>query len=357
MVGYHAGEQVDLVVFGGGDHQIAFAHVLIFEHGDGRLRRTVDDRGMSEAGSQLLPLLLIGLEDLYVVAAFGFVQHFRKVISHQAAAEDDDVMGIAGSDVQIILHLAHVVHRRQQQHVVAGAEPVAAAGDDQLALMLDAHDDAGHGAAQFGQGSVQAGAAFRQPQLDHGQLPAAQIGNVVGLGIADKLGYFLGGDLFRIDQHVDAQGGEGVAVVQVAVAGRAHPGHRAFDPGPVGQEAGDQIEFVLIGDGNDQVRISYIRLSQGLQLGGVAVDGVDVEMLLHQIQPGAVLVDDGDVMALLAQVGGQGKAHFASADDDRFHVYLPLQARCVADVTVCIRILLNIIANAQNKSKKYLFCG
>jgi hypothetical protein len=86
-----------------------------------------------------------------------------------------------------------------------------------------------------------------------------------------------------------------------------------------GGDAADHIDLVVLGGGQQQIRIRRARLAQALGVGGAALKADHVQRIGELTDPVGIVVDDGDVMALIRQDGGDGVSDLSAAGDDDFH--------------------------------------
>ena len=92
----------------------------------------------------------------------------------------------------------------------------------------------------------------------------------------------------------------------------------------LGDLGGHDVDVVHLGDTTDDVGCFNTGLAQDVAVDRNAcdLDAVDVVCLKHQL---AVAFDNDDVMFQSYKLAGQGRTHFATADDDDLHGFPPFQ--------------------------------
>lgn len=141
-------------------------------------------------------------------------------------------------------------------------------------------------------------------------------------GELEELIGLLGGGLLGIYREGQPQllphGDQLIRVLRVA-----DPGDGVLDAQLFGGEAGQQVELVPAGGGDEHLRLFHAGLPEGGHGGAVAHHGHDVKLLGALGKHLGVGVDDGDVVALAGELRGQGGAHFAVAHDNNVHILPP----------------------------------
>ena len=92
-----------------------------------------------------------------------------------------------------------------------------------------------------------------------------------------------------------------------------------------GDQAADQIDLVLIGDGDHQIGIADAGLDQHTDAGAVALHAQHVHGAFRFPQGAGAGVHHDDVVILLRQRIGDGISHFAVADNNNFHIVPPVK--------------------------------
>ena len=89
-----------------------------------------------------------------------------------------------------------------------------------------------------------------------------------------------------------------------------------------GHLARHHVDFVAVGQRDDDVGLRRAGRFQHRRIGGVARHGADVEAVLQVAQDLLVDVDDGDLVRFLArEMMGCRAADLAGAEDDDFHLH------------------------------------
>ena len=147
-----------------------------------------------------------------------------------------------------------------------------------------------------------------------------EIEHLQGGGVVDELEDVIGNDLFRADDDIDRQHvlAEYLRVRQVVGGADAGDlGGRVEQR--VGNGTGDDVGFVAVGDGQDQVGVLTAGLAQHVRVAGGAGHGAQVEAVLQVGQFLRVGVDDGDGVVFAHQVFGHRRADLTRAENDDFH--------------------------------------
>ena len=91
----------------------------------------------------------------------------------------------------------------------------------------------------------------------------------------------------------------------------------------LGDQAGEQIDLVGVGDGDEHLRVSEAGLLQSANAGGATVDNFGVELLLELRAALGVLVDDGDLVALSNEAGCDERGALAAPGNQDAHEGCP----------------------------------
>ena len=132
---------------------------------------------------------------------------------------------------------------------------------------------------------------------------------------------------FGVDEHVDGHvlaaeelEGRFVAVGPGGVLLGADAGDLARRPEErVADLAGHHVDFVAVGDGNQEVHVVGAGGEQGVRARGVAVDGLDVQPVLQRLQASPVVIHQRDVEVLAGEVFGQRPPGLAGAENQDLH--------------------------------------
>ena len=87
----------------------------------------------------------------------------------------------------------------------------------------------------------------------------------------------------------------------------------------VGGGAAEQIDLVVVGHRNEQIRFLHARLVQHGHGGAVALDGDHVVALDAGIQNTGITIDDRDIVILAGELSGQRGTDLAVTGNDDFH--------------------------------------
>ena len=219
--------------------------------------------------------------------------------------------------------LGQLVRGGGEVNLVPRPENKVAGGDDGLSLP-------GHGADQHPdpdvpvqvrqgqavQGGVGGEAVFHQlqPSLGEGF-------HLHGGGETEDPGNLPGGGPLGIDDHGEAQfvphEAELLFIFRVADAGDGVADAQLF-----GHQAGEDVQLVAGGGGDEELRLFHLRLPLYAVDRAVSADPHDIVNINDAVDQPGVLVYDRDIVPVGGKLLGQGGAHLTRANDDDFHVRL-----------------------------------
>ena len=244
-----------------------------------------------------------------------------KVKGDATAAAEDDPADLPGGDAKVFQHPGEIVRGRGDEEAVALLQ-------DEAAVRRYGHAPAKDGADQDPAldevVELVEGDALEAASLRHLQLRDLHPAPGEGLPLEEAWVFqqpvdLGGGLLVRI--HGEGEG-EGLPhlIDLVGVVGVADAGD-GVDVliQPVGAEAAEEVDLILAGGGDEEVRVGNAGLAQDLHRGAVALDGHHVETLQSALQHLLLGVDEGQVVALAGQLPGHGGAHLAGARDEDLH--------------------------------------
>ena len=87
----------------------------------------------------------------------------------------------------------------------------------------------------------------------------------------------------------------------------------------LGELTGDHVGLVTVGDRQDQIGLFDAGLDQHVGVGGMAVDGAQIEPFLEQLQELRIAIDHRDVVFLAGQALGHGATDLTGAKDENIH--------------------------------------
>ncbi len=166
------------------------------------------------------------------------------------------------------------------------------------------------------QGGVGGEAVFHQLQP-----PLGKGLHLHGGGEAEHPGNLPGGGPLGVDGHGEAQLVPHKAEL-LFILGVADAGDGVLGPQLPGHQAGEDVQLVAGGGGDQELRLFHLRLFLHAVNRAVAADShnvIDVDDVVDEL---GVLVHHGDVVPVGRELLGQGGAHLPSAHDDDFHVRL-----------------------------------
>ncbi len=145
--------------------------------------------------------------------------------------------------------------------------------------------------------------------------------------IGHQVGQMLRRHLVGVDDQLDSQ-------MPLFREGRVVADVDGLDPGDLlgvadlpGQQAGDDVGFVVVRDRQEQVRVRRARLFQHGNIGGVPQQGGDVEFGPELIEHRGVGIDGDDLHVLAVKGPDDMIADLPCPDDDHFHGKSPTGLR------------------------------
>jgi len=285
-------------------------------------RITVEDYGVGEKLGYAACAPVVTLDELHLVVR---LERLGEAEADVAAAGDHHPL-------HRILCLAHLAHHQtdvlasgEEKYLVAVLDHGIAPRHDALAIAVDRrHARVGvrDMLAQRAQLLTHEQAAAQCTDADQAHLAVGKIEDLQRARVMDQLFDVFGDQLLGADPHVDCEpalGEEAVTLEVVAGADAGDLGRRAIQRER--DLAGEHVDFIARSERHDDVGIGRSRRFQHARIGGVAVDGADVEAVLQVAQRVLVGVDHRDLVRLFArQVIRGGATHLAGAEDDDLHM-------------------------------------
>ena len=103
----------------------------------------------------------------------------------------------------------------------------------------------------------------------------------------------------------------------------AHPGNGILGAQLFGGHAGDHIDLILAGSGNDEIRLTGPGLLLHSISGAIALDAQNIQFLRQALRHAGAVIDDGDIVALAGEMLRQGPADLSDSDNYDPHSILP----------------------------------
>ncbi len=103
----------------------------------------------------------------------------------------------------------------------------------------------------------------------------------------------------------------------------AHPGNGILGAQLFGGHAGDHIDLILAGSGNDEIRLTGPGLLLHSISGAIALDAQNIQFLRQALRHAGAVIDDGDIVALAGEMLRQGPADLSDSDNYDPHNVLP----------------------------------
>ncbi len=245
-------------------------------------------------------------------------------------AENHHVLDLDVGTPRELHNLAHSVLPRNDIDDVAFGELLAAAWDDGLPAPRNGDGPVTQRRVVL-LGGTGVGADQRrsglEPEDDERELAARKIDVLGSGGMPQEVDDLAGGDLLGIKEVVDAHVDEDLLVVGLEILVVVDTGDGLLGAELLGEHGGDDVDVLLVVDGDEEVAATHRSPAQGSEGGGIALDGDDVGQTAHLREELLVAVDDGDVVAVAAQHPGQMAAHLARTRYHDFHGAAWIQAR------------------------------
>ena len=264
----------------------------------------------------------IALDELHLV---GFLERLGEPETDVAAARDDDPL----DRVVLLAHLVHdaadVVAGREEKDLVAVLDDRIALGADAAALAIDRHDAGVELAQMLGQLAQTVAdqvATFQRAYTDQAHFAVGEFEDLQRAGIADQALDILGDELLGADEDVHGQGFIAEKLRPARVFGRADACdfRRRAEQGE-GHLARHHVDFVAVGERDDDIGLGRAGRLQHGRVGGVSRHRADIEPVLEIAQDLLIEVDDSDFVRFFArEVVGCGPADLAGPENDNFHL-------------------------------------
>ena len=111
------------------------------------------------------------------------------------------------------------------------------------------------------------------------------------------------------------------------------------------QQAGEDIDLVKIGNGDEDIDVFNVGLFENFSAGAIAVESHDIEAILSLAKMSFVTIDQGDFMSLHGETLAQEIADLACSDDEYFH-----KVRYAPNVLFCNVVPCGVDSIATNKA-------
>ena len=249
-----------------------------------------------------------------------------ELLQADSTATEDE--GFLRATPGFLVDLQHVLDCRQlflvgkDKDAVANLDGVISTWNDGMTAPRDGNNDEAVNTADFAgffQGQIAQGALFGDTVAKELDLAADEFSHVKGPGAPGKVGQFIGNRVFWVDHQVDAE----------LVLGKDRPSAQvidAFDAGDPfadavlpGQQAGQDVDLVKVGDSHDEVR----RLDPGqfhnFGAGTISVDAEYIETILGDIEMVLITVDQSDLVPFQREPFAEKVADLAGPNDDNVH--------------------------------------
>ncbi len=216
--------------------------------------------------------------------------------------------------------------RREEEHLVAFLDDRVAFRRNAAAAAVDGDHPrlhAGQMLRQLAQAMADQQAAAHGAHTDQAHLAGGEVEHLQRAGMADEPLDVFGDQLLRADEHIDRDRLLAEELRPLGVLGGADAGDLGRRPEQCERHlAGHHVDFVAVGQGDDDLRLRGACRFENRRVGGVADDGVDVEAVLEVAQDVLVEVDDGDFVGLFPrEMPGDGAADLAGAENENLHSF------------------------------------
>ena len=122
----------------------------------------------------------------------------------------------------------------------------------------------------------------------------------------------IGNGLLGADQHIDGDRAVGEQFLMSEIGIGTYTGDLGWRTKQgVRHLAGDHVDFIGAGNGNQQVSVFTTSLLQHRRIGGCAGNGADIEPSGKLLQPLGINIHQGDIVVLLREVLGECAANLA----------------------------------------------
>ncbi len=237
---------------------------------------------------------------------------------------DDDAAGRPLLAPQFLHDHANVVAGGEKEHLVAVLDDGRALGNHAFAGAVDrSHSGIGRGdvLAQGLQRLTHQRAALQGADADQPHAAVGEIQDLERAGIADQTGDVLGDQLFGADPDIDGDAAfaEQPLLIRVIRRSNARDLLRGAIERP-GDLACQHVDFVAVGQRDQDVGAGDAGGFQNPRARGIAVDRADVEAILEIAQDLLVHIDDGYIVRLFArEMVRRRTADLSGTQDDDFH--------------------------------------
>ncbi len=299
---------------GGGDEGVHVQQPGLDEHVPIR-SVSVQDFRIPQPGRQLLGTLLVLLDQFDVE---GLLQQLGHPASHQAAAQDHDPVTV------LLLHagqghqLGQVLVPGHDEDLIAGQDFMPSAGDDGA----DPACDRNHPKGEFGmlaRDFFELLVGHQRVVLDTGghelNLALGDVDDLVAGAQFDQPDDFLGGQLFGVDDQIDLQVPGSEDGILGAELQRADPGDLARDAETVGDDGGQHVHGVVVGDGDEIIHLPRIGFAPAADAHGIALDQPGIQAAVGVADQPGFRLDDGDGVPFVHQAFGQVVPYPAKPQD------------------------------------------
>lgn len=245
----------------------------------------------------------------------------QEIVGESTGADDHK-----GFDAAVVLAFAVAAEKVQDLGAgaadvndVAGLEAEIPLWDDGLAIALndDDEDVLLELVLKFCEGLADEGMILRQRIFDDVDAPAHEGFDARCRWKAQEAGDLTGRFALRIDDGVDADAFLDEALVR-GVFVLADAGDGVFGAHLLGEDAGDDVDLVLRGDGDENVGVGGVGALQGVDVNAAGGDAGDVCGVDEAFELVGVLFDDDDVV-LVGEFLADDAADLADANDNDMH--------------------------------------
>ncbi len=271
------------------------------------------------------------LDDLGADALGPRLQRLGHRKTDVAAADDDDAFLLGDLLAEDLQGAVDVLGVGEDVDLVVDEQLIPGLGHEQAAAAPDADDHGAQGREQVGklpQRRVHYRAVLVQHDAEKLRLAFEETFGVEGRGGRKAAHRSLGDLAFGADHDVD---GHVVTAVEVGIDRRqVGLAAQACDlarhrKDRVGHLAGDHVDLVGMGGGDDHVGVARTGAVQNVGIACETGDALHVERVCGAAHQVGVVVDDGDVVALARKVPGDLPADLTRAADDDLHDALSWQ--------------------------------
>ena len=313
-----AGEDIGLTRVGDADEGVGILEALLLEEFNvGGV--AMDDKGVVEQGAEFLgtPAVLLYESDAHLV-----LQCHSGIASNSSTTS---YHGVADAHCLLPHHAVdglHLIGTANDVSQVTSLKYCVAVRDDGVSIAQKGHHTHLQVGMQLGE-FLDIVSRYGRPCIEandiHGKQASTEVEELGGDGVIQKVGDFLGGDTLGANHLVNPQVSEHLAMLGAEEFCVGNACHCLLGFQLLSQDAGHQIDTLLMEHREEKVTISNIGILKHLRRGAVARDGEQVSLTLKTFKQLGMRVHHGDIMVQFGKRLRQVYTHFAVASNNNIH--------------------------------------